>query len=77
MIHKIEIHISWKPNADLLQRQKCTHTITYSNWKITQLSSVESHCVDCLSGPEDSMKPPGCNSNNCPAFQGFRKHLDP
>lgn len=48
----------------------------YSNLcKITQLSSIESHCVDCLFGPENSMKPSSCNSNNGPAFQGLRKHL--
>lgn len=43
--------------------------------KITQLSSIESHRVDCLFGPENSMKPSSCNSNNSSAFQGLRKHL--
>lgn len=61
--------------------EKCKHSCISLHratfCKITQLSSVESHCVDGLSGPEDSMKPSSCNSNNCPAFQGLRKHLDP
>lgn len=57
--------------------QKNVNMQAYNFCNITQLSSIESHCVDCLSGPEDSMKPSSCNSNNCPAFQGLRKHLDP
>lgn len=64
----------------LRQKNVNMHAEHYINelfCKITQLSSVESYCVDCLSGPEDSMKPPSCNSNNSPTFQSLRKHLDP
>lgn len=43
--------------------------------RLTQLASIESHCIDSLPGPEHCVEPSCCNSNHCPSFQRLGENL--
>lgn len=43
--------------------------------RLTQLASIESHCVDSLPGPQHCVEPSCCDPNHGPASQRLGEHL--